>query len=165
MRMRGQNRGGGHRADRAFKARFDGLRFARIGDNRDDRLGFQNLPDGHGDRLHRNFREISEPSFADLLLATGFVEIHDDVGFVGIEIGGRIVEGEMAVFADAGEGEVNRRGADCVAGLVDDFRRSAGAVEQVVMHDAGFIDQAFLQVFAEAGGMRHRDADVFVEME
>ena len=35
------------------------------------------------------------------------VEAHDDVWIVGVEVGGRIVEREVAVFADADEGDVD----------------------------------------------------------
>ena len=163
--MRAQDGSRGHWSDFAFEAEFDGLGFARFGDYSDDLIGFQDLANGHGDGLAGNFGKIAEPGFADLLAATGFVEIDEEIGLFGLEIGGRVVEGEMAVFTDAGEGEVDGRGAEELAYAVDYFVGIGVAVEQVILRDAGFVNQALEKVFAKAGGMRDWQADVFVEMK
>lgn len=47
-----------------------------------------------------------EPALAGLLPATGLVERNQE-GIVGVEIGGRIVKGEGAVFADAHEAQID----------------------------------------------------------
>ena len=49
----------------------------------------------------RNVIDGGEPPLTDLLLPACRVERDDDVGFVRFEVGRRIVEGEMAVLADA----------------------------------------------------------------
>ena len=48
-------------------------------------------------------------SLADLLPARYLVEGHDSHVLPGLEIGRRIVEGKMAIFADPGEGNVDGR--------------------------------------------------------
>src|SRR5215210_548103 len=45
-------------------------------------------------------------AFTYLLPAAGFIEIDDDIRLLGLEVGGRVVEGEVAVLADADEGHV-----------------------------------------------------------
>ena len=110
-------------------------------------------------------REIRKPSFTDLLLAAGFVELDDDVGFLGFEVGGRIVEGEVAVFADTDEGDVDRGGGDGFADFSDHGGGIFFTVEKVRIGDTGFGDQALFEKFAETRWVRHRQADVLVEVE
>jgi len=55
----------------------------------------------------RNGVEGRESSLAELLAPAGVVERYHDVGIVDLEIGRRIVEGEVAVLADAREADVH----------------------------------------------------------
>ena len=60
-----------------------------------------------------------EPALAELLPAAGVVELDHEVRLLGLEVGRRVVEGEVAVLADAHEGHVDRgagRGARPRAG-------------------------------------------------
>ena len=84
----------------ALEAGLDGRRLARVRDDADDRARLQNLADRHRDRLRRHVVDRGEPAFADLLPPAGLVERDDEVRLLGLEIGRRIVEGEMAVLAD-----------------------------------------------------------------
>ena len=45
------------------------------------------------------------------------------------------------------------------------FLRIAFAIQQVVLANAGRFDEPFEQIFAEAGRVRHRQSDVFVQVE
>ena len=107
-----------------------------------------------------------EPALADLLAPAGLVERDDEVGLLGVEIGGRIVEGEVAVLADADERDVDRRRTRSPADLVGDLPRLVLAVEEVVRARCPSVaNQPLEEVAAEACGMIERQADVLVEME
>ena len=62
----------------------------------------------HRDRLPRYLGDVRKPGFANLLQAAGFIKIHDDVWFFGVEISRRVVEGDVAVFTDAQKCDVYR---------------------------------------------------------
>jgi len=49
--------------------------------------------------------------------------------------------------------------------VADDFTGIGVAVEQVILRDAGFVDQSLEEVFAKTGWMCDWQADVFVEMK
>lgn len=100
-----------------------------------------------------------------MLTAASFVEVDDEIRSFGLEIGGRIVEREMGVFADAGEGDVYRRGGEELADAERSFVRGSVGIEQMVMPHAGFMNQAIEKVFAKTGGVGDRQADVLVEMK
>ena len=115
--------------------------------------------------MARNFRNIRKPSFAHLLAAASFVEIDDEIGIFGIEIGWRIVEGEMTVLADADKRNIDWRRPQRVANLTDDFARIGLPVEQMIVRDASLLNQPFEKIFAKAGGMSNGQADVFIEVK
>ncbi len=46
-----------------------------------------------------------------------------------------------------------------------DLVRVARSVEQVILHDAEGLDDAFLDVFGEAGGVSSGDADILIQMK
>jgi len=100
-----------------------------------------------------------------LLAAASFVEIDNEIGNFGLEIGGWIVERKMGVFADAGEDDVDGRGGEELADAERRFVRSGFGIEQMVMLDAGFANQSIEKVFAKTGRMGDGQADVFVEMK
>src|SRR5882724_10531041 len=163
--MGAQNGRRRHRADGSIETGFDGSGFARTWNDGENFRGLENLTDGHGDRLLRNRVEIFEPAFGDLLGAAGVVEGNNDVGIFGVKIGRGIVEGNVPIFADAEKGDVNRRRSDGFAGALDDSGGILTSVEKVIVDDAGLRNQALLEEFAEAGGVRHGEAYVFVKME
>lgn len=109
-----QDRGGDVGGDFAFDGVADGFGFAGVGDGADDGGALHDLADAHGDGLAGHVVEGGEPAFAQLLAAAGVVELDDEVGFFGLEVGGRVVEGEVAVFADADEGDVDGVSAEDV---------------------------------------------------
>lgn len=163
--MSAEDGGRGRVGDRSIETFVDGVGFLGAGNDGENLFGFEDLADGHGDGAGGNRIEIGEPTFADLLAAAGFVERDDDVGLVGVEIGGGIVESEMAILADADEGDVDGSGSDGGGGAANDVGGIFFAVEEMNLSDAGFGDESILKEFAEASGMSHGQADVFVEVE
>ena len=87
-----------------------------------------------------NFRDTCEPAFAHLLAAAGFIELDDEIRLVGIEIGGRVVEGEVCILTDAGERNINWRRLQLVSNLTDHFAGMALAIEQVIVRDSSLIE-------------------------
>src|SRR4029077_17812196 len=120
---------------------------------------------GHGDRSRRHRREIGEPAFADLLPPAGFVQVHDNVGAAGFEIRRGIVKCEMAVFSDADKRNINRRCEYRLAYNANNSGRVVFAIDRVITDDSSLANQAILKVFAEAGWVSHRKADIFIELE
>ena len=163
--MPAKNGGRGHGADGPIETSLDGLSFLWSRHDSENLFRFENLIHGHGDGVPGDNVNIGEPSFADLLLAAGLIEIHDNVGLFGAEIGWRIVEGQVTVFTDSDEGDIDRGSADGSIGAADYFDRILLAIQKMTRDDAGFRDEAILQELAETGGMRFGQADVFVEME
>ena len=86
-------------------------------------------------------------------------------GSVGLEIGRRIVEGEVRVLADADEGDVDGRALDRLADGAAHRVEITVAVERVKRRDAGAVDEVLVQHAPEAGRVIGGDADVLVEME
>ena len=84
----------------------------------DDLAAAHDLIDGHGDGLLRHVIDGGEPALAKLLAAAGVVEVDDLVGGGGVEIGGRIVEGDVGILADADDADVD--------GLLTDELRQVG---------------------------------------
>ena len=136
IRMRLQDRRRHHRGDRSFDGAADGFCLAQVRHDAQDVSRLENLSDRHRNRARRHIVDRIEPAFADLLAAAGVVEIDDEIRLARVEVGRRIVEGEVAVLADADERDVDGRGRDLVARPSgrrsrDPARRRAGA--RVVM--------------------------------
>jgi hypothetical protein len=163
--MRLQDRRRRHRAHRTGEAVPDGFRFPRIGHDAHDLARGEDLTDRDADRACRHVRDRLEPPFTNLLAPARFVELDDQVGLVGLEVGRRVVEGQVAVLADADERAIDRRLADGGADPAADLLRVLRAVEQVMPRDAGRPDQALLQVALKARRMVRAHADVLVEMK
>src|SRR5579863_6156933 len=98
VRMRAQNRSRRHGADRALHASLDGLGLARSGHDRQYLVGFKNLACRHGDGALRHLGNVGEPRLAYLLLTAGFIEVHDEVRDLGLEVSGWIVECDVRVL-------------------------------------------------------------------
>jgi len=78
-----------------------------------------------------------------------FVERNDQIFFLGFEVGGRIIEGEMSVLPDSNESDVDRGLPQFLAGATNNFGRISLTVQQMVLSDSGFLDQALLKIIAE----------------
>jgi len=110
--MSSQRGGGSQGRDRPLKAGFHGGGFAILRHDTQDLFGPEQLLDGNAEGLARHFVERSEPAFAHLLGTAGRIERDDEVRFFCFEIGGRIVEGEVTIFADTDKGEIDAGGGD-----------------------------------------------------
>src|SRR5215469_10870701 len=95
-----KNRSRDVRSDRPGDSALDGLCLPPVGDATDNVLRFEDLPARHGDRPSGHFVEAAKPAFAKLLLSAGIVQFHEQVRLFGIEISGRVIEGQVAILAD-----------------------------------------------------------------
>ena len=96
-----ENRGRTHIGDLAPEGGFDRLGLAQVR-HRDNYAGaFEDLLDAHRYCPGGDIVESLKPSLTELLLSAFFVEVDNEVGFFGVEVGGRVVKGEMAVFSYA----------------------------------------------------------------
>ena len=81
----------------------------RLADTRnggDQALALDHLPDAHRNPVVGNFSEGRKPTLIDLLLAAPLAELHADIGVMGPQVGGRVVEGQVSVLTDADETDV-----------------------------------------------------------
>ena len=85
----------------------NGLCLHCVGNNADDRFAIHDLLAGHGDRLLICGILVFKPALVQLLLNAGVREVNHLVESGVLEIGGRIVKGNMAVFSDADQAEVD----------------------------------------------------------
>ncbi len=126
----------------SFEAILDGAGFSPVGNNAEDFSGFKNLTDGHGDGLLRHIRQFVEPAFPYLLPTAGIIEVDDQIRFLSLEIGWRVVEGKMTIFPNANEGEVDGRGPEKVSNLPTGLGWVTFAVEQMIFLDARGKDES-----------------------
>jgi len=78
---------------------------------------------------------------------------------------GGVIEGEMAIFADTYEGDVDRSSRQLCGDFANSFRNISFAIKKVVLGDCRFMNQTFEKVFAKAGRKRSRQPNVFVEVK
>src|SRR5581483_9147870 len=119
------------------------------------------------DRLLRNVVQRRKPAFPELLLATRFIEIDDQVRLFRLKIRRRIVEREMAVLADTDEGDVDVFLPDQVPQpLAFTMRIFLGIdVMKRRQRQRQFAVETLPEVFSERRAMRYRQADIFVKMK
>ena len=108
------DRSGTGRRHRTFDRALDGGGLALVWYGKDEAGALHDLADGHRDGLLGYVVKGRKPALTELLLATGVIEVHHDVRDFGGEVGGRVIEGEVRILADASETEVNRTGGDCL---------------------------------------------------
>src|SRR6202162_3330539 len=163
--MVSQDGRGRHGTDRPIETGFDGLRLAGSGNHGENFLGLENLLHRHRDGALRNSVEILEPTFSDLLQPASLVQCHGDVRLFCIEIGGRIVERDMSIFADTQKRDIDRRSGDGIADAADYFGGLLTPIEQVIFADTCLRDQSILKKFAETRRVGHGETDIFVEVK
>jgi hypothetical protein len=96
------------RTDLSFEAGRNRRRLSRIGHDTNNFVSFQDLSHAHGDCSTRNFGKTLEPSFTELLPATSFVQIDDQIRLLSIKICGWIVESQVPVFTNSDKCHINR---------------------------------------------------------
>src|SRR6476646_2038293 len=139
--MSAQDRRRYRRADLAAESCSDRLGLARIGNDNEEFARLQELADEHRDRSFRDVVEAREPAFPNLLAAACFVQGDDDVRRRRIEVGGRVVEGEVSIFADTYERHVDGRGGKRFAGTPACLGRIGVYIEEVYGGHTGLVDQ------------------------
>src|SRR4051794_23246145 len=94
------------------------------------------------------------------------VELDDKVRFFGFEIGRRIVEGKMAVFANANEGCVDRMLSNNVGHAAAFGSGVAFAIQKVKRpkRQRQLADKPLPQISAERRRVIDREADVFIKV-
>ena len=122
---------------------------------------------GQRKRVARDGIERGKTAVVDLLLAAGGVEFDDLHGARIGEVGdGRVVEGDVSVFADAETNDVDRRlreqGRIARALRIRIVRLARDAVKR---RGADAVEHVFALVVAKARGMIRADAGVFVHVE
>src|SRR6267154_1090807 len=78
-RMRSQDRSWRHRTDLSLETKLDRRGFPQVRHDANNFLCLQNLTHQHGDGAARDFRNICEPSLANLLATAGFIELDDEI--------------------------------------------------------------------------------------
>ena len=73
------------------------------------------------EEIERNIELFARVRPAMQDIAAALIEGDDDIGCLGVEVSGRVVEGEMTVFADAGETYVDGVGLDLFVERLADF--------------------------------------------
>ena len=86
--------------------------------------------------MPRNFRNVGEPPFIDLLATAGLVELHNQIWVFSLEIRGRIVERNMAIFTEADERNIHGRGLQFSAYAANRLRDISVARQQMVIRDS-----------------------------
>ena len=78
-----------------------------------DHLGTaHDLADAHGQGLRRDLGQAAEPAFTELLAAAGLIQRDFQERRVRYEISGWVVEGEVAIFAQTRETNIDGGGSD-----------------------------------------------------
>src|SRR3954468_10853810 len=142
IQMTPQNRSRCHRTNLSLEACFHRLCFALVWNYSKNFLRFENLFRRHRYRLLRYLRDIRKPRFADLLLPARLIQADDDVRLLRIEIGRRIVKGNVPVFPNAEESNVNWSRRNLLAQLAH-HGGGVGSIprKQVIIADSGLSDQ------------------------
>ena len=152
----------------ALESDLHGVRFAGIRHGIDDAAALHDLAHAHGYRPLRHVIQSREPAFAELLFPTHLIQIHHKIRSFRIEVGGRIVERDMSVFADADERNIDRlflqMGPEPVAETPEIFRFPVHQIHFLHRHGQ-FADEAFRQILPKTGRMGDGKSDILVEME
>ena len=133
-----------------------------MGHGGDDVLALHDLVHGHGDGLLRHIVDGGEPALANLLVAASGIQVHDQVGDLGVEVSGRIVEGDVRIAANADQAHIDGSLADLLGQGLDAL---GGAVHEVGLTHVGLGDEALLQVLAEGSDVGLGQVNVLVQVE
>src|SRR5579884_2398942 len=154
-------------ADGAVQCGFDGCGFSFFGRDAEHFFSRTKDRDRERERVLRHCVHVRKMAVADLLHAAGCVELRDFDGARVFEIGDRrIVEGYVAVFADAEAAEVNRLRAQQGGVTIAFVHWQQGVAFEVMkharLHTAG---NAFAHVKAKARLVIAGDAEILVHVK
>src|SRR5262249_61661160 len=112
-----------------------------------------------------NFRQFLEPPLADLRTAARLIEVHDQIGFLRLEVRRRVVECQMAVLADTDERHVDGGSEKRRRVVAEDCVQIGVAVEEVKADDPGFVDQMLPKESSKACRVGCWKTDVLIEVK
>ena len=165
--MEPEDRGGAGGGDRALDGGAYGGGFAGPRDVNAEALRLAENGDGERERVEGHLGEGGEAAVVDLLLAAGEVEFDDfDEERVG-EVGdGRVVEGDVAVFANAHADEIDGLCAE-EGGVAGGDGLGVGLFGGQGMEAAegDVAEEMLVEVVAEALRVRGGEADVVVHVK
>ena len=130
-------------------------------------MALHDLVDTHRNRPPRNVLVRQEPALVELLTPAGLVECNDNIRIFDVEIGGRVIEGKMAVLANSYECDVDRMVPQCVAQTTAFGPFVAFSIDPVkcLHRHRQAACKPLPQKAAKRRWMRERHANVLVEME
>ena len=151
---------------RAFDGAGQGARLLGTESEDHDLLGGVDGGDAHGERLGRNGLGISaEEAGIDL---TGVLGQRHDAG-AGLQRGERLVEGDVAVFADTAHEQVDAAGLDDGLLIGGALGGEVGGVAvedvDVLLGLVDMVEQVLVHEGVVALGMLHGKADILVHVE
>ena len=143
------------------------LRLALVWHGQDQFACLHNLADRHRNRHFRYVLQRRKPSLAHLLATAGLIEADSDLGLLSIEVGRRIVEGEVAILTNASKAYID--------GLATNSRvethhfalqvTSTTVDRNELCQGADTTDKALPEIAAKTRRMIGRDTDIFIKME
>src|SRR5579862_5769594 len=105
--METQDRRWRHRVDFTSETATNGICLARFRRDAKDRTRLQDLINRHRHRPSRHFIQARKPPLSHLLSPPRFRQFDGDEWFPGFEVRRRIIKGQMSVFSDADDGQVD----------------------------------------------------------
>lgn len=163
--MRAQCRSRAHGIDWTEQRALYGVLFNRAGYRAKQCVSGEKSGHGDGERVGGYIAQRGETRIVDLLLAALRVEFHNLDGEWIVEVGGRVVECKVAVYANAAAHNIDRRGAE-LRGVV--CRRLHGIVaglDQMHGGEGEVIEDCAAQPHAETLRRIRGKAEIFVHVE
>lgn len=144
----------------------DGFCFACAGDDDDEGFRGEEGGDGEGDGCFGNGIQVWETAVVDLLLAASVIQVHDPDSCGIVEIGGWVIESEVPVLSDPGAGDMDGTfGEELLVPGTFGYGVWGFAADTVECGGLDVLENVFLLVMPEAGGMCGVDPDVFVHVK
>src|SRR5699024_6029465 len=153
--------------DRAIQGVADGLRLSFVRHYTTNNLALQDSGYRHSKGLFGHFFQAAKPALSHLLLAGFMIKLYnlDQLRIVKIRYG-RVIKCNMPIFADPDAGHVYGMSLQQLFIPLDFFSDIGGvAVQEISLFGLHFVNNALMQIFAEAGLVIRTYADIFVEVK
>ena len=165
VRMPLENRAGNHRVDRTVDAIPDRDCFALVRHTANNLPRLHDAMDRHADRVRRNFIHRPEPSLANLLFATSFIELDNVIRRFGLEIRRWVVERKMRILSNSNHCHIDRASEKLIGRFGTNLFWIRQAIKVVEGSQRYPINESLFQVPAERRGMVFADPDIFIKMK
>jgi len=163
--MLAQYRGRAHGIDGLGDGAAHGLFLQRAGNAAKERVAAEKSGDSDGERTGGHFVQCSKALVIHLLLAAVGVEIDDLDGEYIVKDGRRIVEGQVAVGADAAADDINRRGVELRGIERGGLLGIVAGLQQVHLAKGQQIEDVTAEPEAEALRRSGGEAEVLIHVE